>query len=145
MALLNYTTSIAPEKTLKEIERALVAHGAKGVMTAYGADKQPESLAFIVPTAYGDRSFRLPANVAGVEAVLKAQHRKGKVEKRFATREQAARVAWRITKDWVEAQLAIVEAGMVTIDEVMFPYMLDGQDRTVFQVFRDKQLALPGR
>jgi len=31
---------------------------------------------------------------------------------KYRTREHAARVAWRICKDWIEAQLAIVDAEM---------------------------------
>ena len=148
MPLLNYTTQVAVEKTLAEIQRRLAAHGCKRIMVTYGADRLPESLAFAVPTAFGDRSFRLPARVESVERTLKDQNRKGKVPRRLVTREQATRVGWRIVKDWLEAQLALIESGMVTLDEVMFPYMLDGRgDRTAYQVARDQQLQLggPGR
>ncbi|WP_189339127.1 hypothetical protein [Williamsia muralis] len=39
---------------------------------------------------------------------------------KYQTPEHALRVAWRITKDWVEAQLAIIETQMVTPAQV-FP------------------------
>jgi hypothetical protein len=143
MALLNYTTTIDPAKTLAEIERRLVAHGARGVVKLYDDRGRPESLVFAVPTAFGDCSFRLPANVEAVEATLRLQCRKGKVPPRLANREQADRVAWRILKDWVEAQMAIIESGMVTIDEVFLPYLLGRDDRTMYQVMRENRLALP--
>ena len=45
--------------------------------------------------------------------------------------EQAQRVAWRILKDWIESQIALMESGMVCMEEVFLPYMLAG-DRTVY-------------
>jgi hypothetical protein len=144
MALLNYTTTIDPTKTLGEIQRILAARGAKQIMTDYGVDGSPVGLSFLVPTAFGDRAFRLPANAEAVHKVLIAQHRKGKVDRRHATPDQAARTAWRIVKDWVEAQMAIIESGMVTIDEVFLPYMVAGPNRaTVYQVMQQRHLALP--
>jgi hypothetical protein len=101
----------------------------------------PSGVTFEVATKFGLRAFRLPANIAGVEAVLREQRG---VPRRLATREQAARVAWRILLDWIEAQLAIVEAGMATVDEVMLPYMADGQGGTLYQFMVARQLALPG-
>ena len=43
-----------------------------------------------------------------------------------ARRQQAIRTSWRILKDWVEAQMALLETGMVTMDEIFLPYMLSG-------------------
>lgn len=42
---------------------------------------------------------------------------------------QAIRTAWRIVKDWTEAQMALVETQMVTTAEVFLPYavMKSGQ------------------
>ena len=41
-------------------------------------------------------------------------------------RQQAIRTSWRILKDWVETQMALLETGMVTMDEIFLPYMLSG-------------------
>ena len=41
-------------------------------------------------------------------------------------RQQAIRTSWRTLKDWVEAQMALLETGMVTMDEIFLPYMLSG-------------------
>ena len=59
-------------------------------------------------------------------------------------REQAERVAWRIVKDWVEAQMAILESEMVQMDEIFLPYMLSNSGQTVFEAYRNNQLALGG-
>jgi hypothetical protein len=124
-ALLNYTTTIAVDKTLTEIQRVLVKAGARSILTDYDGEGNPSALSFLIKTQFGDRSYRLPADIEAVWRVLTRQYDAGRVQRRFATREQAARVGWRILKDWLEAQLAIIETQMVTLDQVLLPYMQD--------------------
>ena len=70
--------------------------------------------------------FRLPCDWKPVLAILtkdkKNPHRYGSEQKRLhwegEWRDQAVRTAWRIVKDWVEAQMALVETQMVTTAEV---------------------------
>jgi len=57
-------------------------------------------------------------------------------------REQAERVAWRIVKDWVEAQMAILESEMVQMDEIFLPYMVNNNGQTFFEAYRNNQLML---
>lgn len=57
-------------------------------------------------------------------------------------REQAERVAWRIIKDWIEAQMAILESEMVTMDEIFLPYTLDNKGNTLYQLFATNALQL---
>jgi hypothetical protein len=142
LPLLNYTTAIDPQRTMAEIQRCLVRHGARGVMTEFDPQGRPAAMSFIIPTAFGDRSFRLPANVVAVERTLAAQAKAGNGRVK-ATPEHAARVAWRIVKDWVEAQMAIVESGMVALPEVFLPYMLVAGGRTMYEVAQERRLGLP--
>jgi hypothetical protein len=141
MAILNYTTTIAVDKTVGEIQKILGAHGAKSIQVDYTLGI-PSAVAFFVDTPFGERTYLLPANVEGVWQALAQQHRKGKVPIRLTTKEQAARVAWRIIKDWTEAQMAIIEAGMVTLDQVMLPYMQVGQE-SLYEALKGSRLALP--
>jgi hypothetical protein len=60
---------------------------------------------------------------------------------RLKTREQAARIAWRIVKDWVEAQLAIIEAEMASRPEVFLPYAQTNTGETIFQRFEKNGLT----
>jgi hypothetical protein len=46
-------------------------------------------------------------------------------------RAQAVRTAWRIVKDWVEAQMALVETQMVTTQQVFLPYAIMKDGRTL--------------
>lgn len=141
MPLLNYTTTINPAKTAAEVQAMLVTSGARSVMTNYDDKGNPIGLAFRADTPMGERSFSLPVNTSAVELVLKRQ----RVAPKLRTTEQAHRVAWRILKDWVEAQLAILSTEMVTIDQVMLPYMTGSDGTTVYELYVGQQLALePG-
>jgi hypothetical protein len=143
--ILNYTTSIDPDKSVAELQKVLAAFGCSRLMVEY-KDRVPAGLQFAFETKFGQRYFRMPANVDGVLTVLvrQAKSKRNKMPMRYATREQAARVAWRILLTWVRAQLAIVESEVVTMDEVFLPYMLTAQDRTFYEVIAEKNLALPG-
>lgn len=140
MALLNYTTAVPVSRTIGQIQGLLVEAGARSIMTNYDDVGRPTGIAFAVQTLHGTRTFTLPVNANRVETVLKRE----KVAPRYATPEQAERVAWRIVKDWLEAQLAIIRTEMVTLDQVMLAYMHAGPaGETVFELYRDQQLALP--
>lgn len=137
MALLNYTTTITAAKTAGEMQAALAKHGAAQVSVVY-ASGEPVGIAFTIDTEFGLRDFQLPANVSGVEATIQRQQRSGQLPARqiYRGKEHARRVAWRILKDWLLAQLAIIEAGMTSLDEVMLPYMLTAPGKTVVEAYR---------
>jgi hypothetical protein len=75
--------------------------------------------------------------------VLRRQCSNGQVPRRYVDMAQARRVAWRITKDWLDAQLALIETEMVPLEQVMLPYMTTDSGQTVFEVLKDTQLKLP--
>lgn len=141
MPLLNYTTEVPAMRTIGAVQALLVEAGARSIQTDYDSIGNPVGLAFMVETMHGPRGFKLPVQAHHVLAVLRKDK---KVAPRYKTQEQAERVAWRIVKDWLEAQLAIIKTEMVTLDQVMLPYMSTGGDgRTVYELYVDDQLALP--
>ena len=135
MAILNYTTQISVDKTTSEIQAKLGKANAQAVMCEY-ANGVVSHISFRMDTQHGVMTFRLPANSAGV---LRAMQ-KSKVPRSKCTKEQAARVAWRIVKDWVEAQLAIIEAEMATMAEVFLPYAQQTNGKTLYQTLLEKGL-----
>lgn len=137
MPLLNYTTKVDVFTTVGEISSQLVRHGAKKIMQDYDDDGHVEAVSFVINTPAGIRAIRLPANVSAVHAVLAKQKVK-------CDRDQAERVAWRILKDWVEAQMAILESEMVQMDQIFLPYMLNRSGQTLFEVYQTDQLLLEG-
>lgn len=140
MPITNYTTSISVDKTAAEIVAHLAKAGASQVVMTYD-DGKPLGVSFIFETPTGRRSFRLPVDAGPVQAVLQRQ----RVTVRYQTYDHAQRVAWRIMKDWLVAQLALIETEMARLDQVMLPYMTSDDGRTVYELFLDSQLSLgPG-
>jgi sirohydrochlorin ferrochelatase len=135
---MNYTTSVDAGKPLGEIQCILTRHGARSIQVDYDQG-EPEHVCFTLATPHGDRSFRLPANIDGIQERLVEAFGPKSVR---ATHDQALRVGWRILKDWVEAQVAIIEAGMVSTDEVMLPYMLTPGGTTVYEAYEENELRL---
>lgn len=152
MGILNYTTTVPAVRSATEIGHRLAKHGASQVTTRYATNPngatQPVAVSFSIATEYGPRNFDLPANVDGVYRALR---RDRSVPPRYTNPEQAERVAWRILKDWVEAQLALIQAGLARLDEVLLPYMVTHTGRTLAVEYRESAglrqaiEAAPGR
>lgn len=136
MPILNYTTSVPAVRTISTIIELLANNGAEQIMTNYLAGV-PTGIAFTI----SGRAFSLPVRVERVEAVLT---RDRSIQPRFKTHEQAEKVAWRIAKDWLEAQLAIVATEMVTFEQVMLPYMHSRDGRTLYELFVADDLSALG-
>lgn len=102
MAIKNYTSGVDIYTSLGEIQGALARAGATKIMVDYESGK-PTAVTFAIETVAGTRGFRLPAAVDGTLRVFAAQKIK-------ADRAQAERTAWRNIRDWVLAQLALVES-----------------------------------
>jgi hypothetical protein len=60
------------------------------------------------------------------------------------TEEHARDVSWRIIKDWVEAQMAIIETCMVTTARVFLPYAVTKNGQTVYEYFAGNTQLLLG-
>jgi hypothetical protein len=142
VSLLNYTTTIAASKTAAEVQAMLAKAGARSVMTEYDSAGSATGVAFTITVPGGVETYSLPVRADRVLTVLQRQ----KVERRYSTPDHAERVAWRIVKDWLEAQLAIVATEMVSLPQVMLPYMhADATGATVFEVYdRQRQLGPSG-
>ncbi|MCK9435743.1 MAG: hypothetical protein M0Q12_00880 [Synergistaceae bacterium] len=140
--LLNYTTQVAAEKSIGEIQKKLVAHGAREILIKYdGGTGEPAALLFIIPLKKEDKEgvpFRLPANIKQVEQKLLNMRARPWNADRGMVHAQALRVGWRIVKDWVEAQLAIIDTEMVTLREVFLPYMMMDEQHTVYDIMESK-------
>lgn len=141
-ALLNYSTKIEAGKTASEIQEILGTHGAKAVLINY-KDGLIDSLSFQVETPQGDIGFRLPIDPDAVLKILQRQQALGKLRHGGEPdRPQAVRVAWRILKDWIEAQMAILETEMVKIEQVFLPYMITHDGRTLYEGMAEKGFYL---
>lgn len=52
------------------------------------------------------------------------------------------RIALRNVKDWIYAQVALVETEQTTMDELFFPKLVDRNERTIYEAFQGGQLML---
>jgi hypothetical protein len=139
MAILNYTTKIDPIKTIATIQQTLVKHGAKKIVTDYDNSGLPIGVTFYFEINNRPILFALPCNWEGV---LKALTKDSKISKSMLTKEQALRVSWRILKDWVEAQMAIVEAQLASVPEVFLPYAITKDGSTLYKHLSENNTQL---
>ena len=143
MAILNYTTTIDSFKTVSEIEYILMKHNAKSIMKNYEGETIT-GLSFLIDTGIQQIPVRLPVKVDECLKVLKKEKRENPQKKIKDTREQAERVAWRILKDWVEAQMALLDIQMVRFEEIFLPYIQTNNGQTVYEKLAERQFLLEG-
>lgn len=144
--VLNYTTKIAAAKTVTEVQAALARAGAARITMDY-RDGSPAAVGFMLDTPHGPRHFTLPVNVDAMHRLLVAEGRAGHLgsisRAVWSSREHAERVAWRVLKDWLLAQLALVATEMVGLDQVMLPYLqIEESGKTVYDAYREREAAV---
>ena len=138
MPILNYTTTISVDKTVGEVTKVLARKGVARISTLYDTEGAPSGLAFTMTTPHGPREFEIPVNVEGVLASMK---RDRNVPNSKTNPAQAQRVAWRILKDWIEAQVALIEAQMASLDQIMLPYLIVNPGQTLYAVYQAREMA----
>jgi len=136
MALLNYTTEVPASRSIAEITQMLTDGGATHIMLENGPDREIVAISFMMDTTFGARvPFQLPANVPKVIATINAQiaaetklvNQRSNYKRRIPrslwnNKEQAERIAWRIAKDWLEAQMALAQIGSSKFEQIMMPF-----------------------
>ena len=137
------STEIAMDRTAAEITSCLVQAGATSVSTKYEGGKIT-GLTWAMRVSGQEVHFAMPARVEPVYLLLKSRRRDTWLSdaQKLKIREQAERVAWRQLLRWVQAQLAMIETGMVQSAEVFMPYMQQSDGRTMFEYFESTQLRL---
>lgn len=141
MTMFMETTEVSDTKTVAELQHLLATRGATSVSIEYSAGKI-EGLYFMMLVGTEKVPFRLPCRWKAVETILRKER---KMPKKGDSYEQwARRVAWRQIKRWVEAQLALIETGMVKTEEVFLPYAVvigaNGQTQSMFEMVEQRRL-----
>ncbi len=140
MPLLNYTTQIDAFKTISEIQKLLAKAGASAVMSEMDNNGNIVALSFKIKLNEQDIAFRLPTDWRPVMQVMQQDSH---VPRSLKTQEQALRVSWRITKNWIEAQVAFIETMMVTTAQVFLPYAVTSNGQTLYEyIGQNTQLLL---
>ena len=147
MAIKNYTSDKPLEKIFAELQQTLGAHGAKQISYEYGDDGNVQGVAFAVTVHDHRIRVQLPARIEQAQAVLTRQWDDGTISHKRGREHtygdaQAYQVAWRNILDWVQAQMALLEIGMATMEEIFLPYMLDPHGRTLFERMEQRGFLL---
>lgn len=144
MPLKNYTTNIKVNKTIGDITAILVKHKARAILTEYSENGETIGISFKIITKQGEQGVKLPVRVDGVLKVLTDQKKNNarRTVKIIATKEQAYMVGWRNIKDWLDAQMALLECEMVEMEEIFLPYTVTKTGQTVFESIKNNSLLL---
>lgn len=136
----NAASVMSIPKIFDVITKTLVSHKAKHITFSYEDSGRIAAIEFVLDIHGQEYPFRLPARVKSVEKILYANVFLSKTQK-----EQAYRVAWANIRDWIGAQLALIDTGMVTAEEVFLPYMVARDGRTFYEVMAEQRFLLPER
>lgn len=126
MPIKNYTTKVPAVQTVGEIQGLLASHGARKVMMDYSENGAVKAVTFGLMLNGIMAGFKVDARPDGVAAVMKKDGIK-------CDAAQAERIAWRNVKDWIAAQLALVETEQATMEQVFLPYLLDAGEKTLYE------------
>ena len=132
------TTKKSPEQTGAEIENVLKNYGLSKFMKDY-KDGEIIGCVFAINIDGKEVPMKLPVNWKPLLSIADKGETKY-IKPGDAT--QAKRVAWRQVFRWVEAQLSLVEIGMVKIQEVFLPYMLINQNQTLFELMESNNYKM---
>ncbi len=123
------TTKIPAKRTASQISELLGDAGACAVMIEYNADREIAAVSFQLMVNEKPVPFTMPIRTEPIAAILRRKRRRASSD----VGEQASRVAWRQAFRWLQAQLAIIETGMVRPEEAFLPYMLVEAQTTLYQ------------
>lgn len=141
MAIKNYTSKKSATVTAAEIEELLIKHGAKMIQKEI-TNGNISAFRFVVDTAVGLVPIQLPVNVEAVYKILQKDRKTNRAVK--VTMAQAERTAWRCLYDWMAAQMALIEIGMVKLEQVFLPYVVYKDGRTLYEAAAAKGFYLTG-
>lgn len=144
MAIKNYTTIVPANRSIAEIQDALVRHGAVGIAMGYEhGTGRISTLHFQLMINEKPVSFALPVQWRRFQEVLKKQRARGKGKgARWDNEDYCYRVAWRCLCDWVLAQLALYETQIVELPQIFLPFAVGRDGQTLYDHVMSGQLLI---
>jgi len=138
MPIKNYTTKVPADRSIQEIQTALVKAGAVGVLYEYEKGTgRISALRFGLAVKGKNVSFSLPVNWRRFQEVLKNQE-----VRRWNDEDYVYRVSWRNIRDWVLAQMALYETMIVELPQVFLPFAMDNKGQTIYDKMLDNKFLL---
>jgi hypothetical protein len=139
MALKNYTTKVPANRSCNEIQVMLQKCGATGVLMEYEKDTgRIAGLSFQVEFGEDKMGFRLPIHWREAQKVLESEG-----NRRAGDDDYCYRVAWRILRDWVDVQVALIAIKQVELQQVFLPYAIQRNGKTIYEnILENPQMLL---
>ena len=119
-------------RIFEDIQKTLREHQARSVTLEYDGDKRIEAISFVLAIGTQSFSFKLPARYKNVESIF--ERKRGR-RLNDAEKDQAYKTAWANIRDWLAAQMALIETEMVDVGEIFLPYLLNNQGETYYEQF----------
>lgn len=145
MSLKNYSTTVPTSKTIMEIEDILSKHRASDIWKEYNKNGDIVALNFAINTEFGKMPFKLPVNVEAVRQILIIEKNNKQInlsKKQIDDIQTAQKIAWRIIKDWIDSQMALVDISMVKLEQVFLPYAFDfNKNQSLYEAFEERKFA----
>lgn len=139
--LKNYTTKVPAAQSANEIQMMLVKRGAQGVLFEYEQGTgRIAALSFKILINGNPIGFKLPNDWRAVGKVLV---RDG-IRRAHSDEDYVYRVSWRILRDWVDAQMALLDVQMVVLEQVFLPYAITKDGKTVYETLAKDPSRLLG-
>ena len=142
MALKNYTSE--GRRTFDKISKILAIHGVTKLMYEYNPDGTLSGLTFAMMVGDQEVGFRMPAMVENVIEIMyggKKNNGKYRVITQ-AMRDQAYRTAWANIRDWIDAQMALIDTKQAKVEQVFLPYLIMKDNKTLYERIRDSEFKL---
>lgn len=134
---LKNTYARPTSRPIDTIQGSLASHGAKQINLDY-ENGQPVAIAFVLDIGGHRHAFRMPARIPNVLIKLYGNRR----VYTEVQRKQAYVTAWANIRDWILAQMAMIDIGLVKTEEVFLPYMMIAENATVFDMYEQQQFLL---
>ena len=133
--LKNYQSSLPLPNIFADIEKTLTTHGAKRIVRDYNNIGKIVAISFVVSANKGDLFIRLPARTERVKQIFDNQGIRYKED-------QPYRTAWATIRDWISAQMALIDWEMVKLEEVFLPYAVGKNGQTYFEIIENNGFKL---
>lgn len=144
MKLKNYTSNVAVEKSIFQIETMLVKAGATHIAKFYD-NQRTAGFIFQIPIEDKNLTFKLPANPLAVKRIMEGEVRRPRKGTMNKVWDQAERTAWRILADWVHLQVTMIQMEQAESIQIFLPYIYDGKtDQTLFEKVKNNNFKLLG-
>ncbi len=142
--LKNMYSEASEASIFDAIRKELVAHKAKRLLFDYDEDGRATGIEFTLEIGNAALQFRLPARFAQAEPILEQARRASRhpMSRGDTLKEQTYRAVWATIRDWISAQMALIDVGAVRTEEVFLPYLVLEEGKTMFEQFAVSR-ALP--